>query len=141
MANAIAYAYLNGILGSHATRVDFDADTFKLALIDHGTATPDPTTDAFYSAFSAGLVGALSSALASKTIGSVGVGVIDAGDLSPAFTSVSGSSVESLNLIKDTGTPATSDYVCYWDTITGLPLTPNGGDVNVTFNASGILKV
>jgi hypothetical protein len=29
----------------------------------------------------------------------------------------------------------------YWDTATGLPLTPNGGDVNVTFNASGIFKI
>jgi hypothetical protein len=28
-----------------------------------------------------------------------------------------------------------------FDTATGLPLTPNGGDVNVTFNASGIFKV
>jgi len=26
-------------------------------------------------------------------------------------------------------------------TATGLPLTPNGGDVNVTFNGSGIFKV
>lgn len=141
MANAFYTAFLNGILGSHATRVDLDADTIKMVLTDHGTDTPVPGTDAFYSAISAGTVGALSSALASKTIGTVGVGVFDAADLSPAFTAVSGASVESLSVLKDTGVAATSDLIAYFDTATGLPLTPNGGDVNVAFNASGILKV
>ena len=141
MANAIATAFLNGILGSHATRVDLDTDTIKLALIDHGTATPLPASHAFYSSFNTGLVGALSTALGTKTIGSVGIGVFDAADLAPAMTAVSGNSAESLVMIKDTGAAATSDFICYWDTATGLPLTPNGGDVNVTFNASGIIKV
>lgn len=141
MANAIYTAFLNGILGSHATRVDLDADTIKLVLIDHGTDTPNVSTDDFYNDISAGLVGALSTALGTKTVGSVGIGVFDAADLAPAFTAVSGASVESINLLKDTGAGATSDLIAYWDTATGLPLTPNGGDVNVTFNASGIIKV
>ena len=33
------------------------------------------------------------------------------------------------------------DYQQAFQTATGLPLTPNGGDVNVTFSASGIFKV
>jgi hypothetical protein len=74
-------------------------------------------------------------------VGVVAVGVIDAADMSPAFTAVSGSSVESMSLYEDSGSAATSDLVAYWDTATGLPLTPNGGDVNVTFNASGIFKI
>lgn len=144
MANAIVTAYLNGILGSHATRVDFDADTFKFSLVDHAGAegAPDPAADSFYSDWDGSQVtNGLSTALGTKTIGTVGVGVIDAADLAPGFTAVSGASVESINLIKDTGTPTTSDYVAFWDTATGLPLTPNGGDVNVTLNASGILKI
>jgi len=141
VANAIYTAYLNGILGSHATYVDLDANTIKLVLIDHGADTPAPTTDDFYDDISAGLVGALSTALGSKTIGVVATGVFDAADLSPAFTAVSGATVESINLLKDTGNEATSNLIAYWDTATGLPLTPNGGDVNVAFNASGIIKV
>jgi hypothetical protein len=141
MANAFYNAFLNGILGSHATRVDLDADTIKLVLTDHGTDTPAPTTDDFYNDISAGTVGSLSTALSSKTIGTIAVGVFDAADLAPAFTAVSGNSVESMSMLKDTGTSSTSDLICYWDTATGLPLTPNGGDVNVTFNASGIIKV
>jgi hypothetical protein len=54
------------------------------------------------------------------------------------FTAVSGASVESVNVFKDTGTPGTSNLIAYFDTGTGLPVTPNGGDITVTWNASGI---
>lgn len=136
MANALYVAFRNGVLGSHATRVDLDADTIKAALIDHGTDTPNVTTDDFYNDISAGLVGSLSSALTSKTIGTVAAGVFDADNVT--FSAVSGNSVESVNLLKDTGTSSTSDLIAYFDTGTGLPVTPNGGDITVTWNASGI---
>lgn len=136
MANAVYVAFRNGVLGSHATRVDLDADTIKAALIDHGTDTPNVTTDDFYNDISAGLVGALSSALTSKTIGTVAAGVFDADNVT--FSAVSGNSVESVNLIKDTGSGATSDLIAYFDTATGLPVTPNGGDIVVTWAAGGI---
>lgn len=136
MANALYVAFRNGVLGSHATRVDLDADTIKAALIDHGTDTPNVTTDDFYNDISAGLVGALSSAFTSKTIGTVAAGVFDADNVT--FTAVSGNSVESVNVLKDTGSGATSDLIAYFDTGTGLPVTPNGGDITVTWNASGI---
>jgi len=136
MANAVYVAFRNGVLGSHATRVDLDADTIKVALIDHGTDTPNVTTDDFYNDISAGLVGSLSSALTSKTIGTVAAGVFDADNVT--FTAVSGNSVESVNILKDTGVGSTSDLIAYFDTGTGLPVTPNGGDITVTWNASGI---
>jgi len=136
MANALYVAFRNGVLGSHATRVDLDADTIKAVLIDHGTDTPNITTDDFYNDISAGIVGSLSSALTSKTIGTVAAGVFDADNVT--FTAVSGNSVESVNLLKDTGTTSTSDLIAYFDTGTGLPVTPNGGDITVTWNASGI---
>ena len=136
MANALYVAFRNGVLGSHATRVDLDADTIKAALIDHGTDTPAPTTDDFYNDISAGLVGALSSALTSKTVGTVAAGVFDADNVT--FSAVSGNSVESVNLLKDTGNTATSDLIAYFDTATGLPVTPNGGDIIVTWAAGGI---
>lgn len=142
MANAFANAFLNGILGAHATRVDLDTDTIKMALLDQGTGgTPAAATTDFWNDHSAGLVGTAYT-LAAKTIGSAGVGVFDnTTDPAPAFTAVSGATVESLMFFKDTGSGATSDVICWFDTATGLPLTPNGGDVNVTFNASGIFKV
>jgi hypothetical protein len=63
---------------------------------------------------------------------------LDADDFT--LPTVSGVSIEALIAYVDTGSAATSRLVGYWDTgVTGLPLTPNGGDVNVTINASGLL--
>jgi hypothetical protein len=141
MANSFFTPFLNGILGAHATRVDLDTDTIKMFLYDVGVGGAiNATTDDFYNDRSAGLVGTAYS-LANKT-NTTGVGVFDnTVDPAPAFVAVSGATVEALMFFKDTGTPATSDLICYFDTATGLPLTPNGGDVNVTFNASGIFKI
>lgn len=143
MANSFYNAWLNGILGAHATRVVLSSDTIKMFLGDSGAAAgaPDATNDDFYDDTSSGLIGAAYT-LANKTIGTVAAGVFDnTVDPAPAFTAVSGATVEYLCFFKDTGTPSTSNLICYFDTATGLPLTPNGGDVNVTFNASGIFKV
>lgn len=143
MANFQYDAFLNGILGAHATRVDLDADTIKIALIDAGSGegAPVQATDDFWDDQDAGLIGTAYT-LANKTIGTVAAGVFDnTVDPAPAFTAVSGATVENLVMFKDTGTPTTSNLIASWDTATGLPLTPNGGDVNLTFNASGIIKV
>lgn len=143
MANSFYNAFLNGILGAHATRVDLDADTIKMALVDNGSAdgAPDAAADDFWDDQDAGLVGTAYT-LAAKTIGTVAAGVFDnTTDPAPAFTAVSGATVESLVFFKDTGTPSTSNLLWWFDTATGLPLTPNGGDVNVTFSASGIAKI
>jgi hypothetical protein len=37
-------------------------------------------------------------------------------------------------IYKDTGTAATSPLIAYIDTATGLPVTPNGGDITVTWD-------
>lgn len=146
MANTIYTGFLNGQLGKATyTPVDFDGATdLKLALIDNAGAdgAPDGATDDYWDDQDGSLVDSLSTALASVTVGVVAVGVVDAANMAPAFTTVSGATVESLVLLRDSGTPATSQLICFWDTgVTGLPLTPNGGDVNVDFNASGIFKI
>lgn len=142
MANRFFNSWLNGILGAHATRVILSSDTIKMFLVDEGAAAgvPDATADDFYNDVSSGLIGTAYT-LANKTVGTVAAGVFDnTVDPAPAFTAVSGATCEGLMFFKDTGTPTTSDLICYFDTATGLPLTPNGGDVNVTFSGSGIFK-
>jgi len=138
MADSFFNSFLDGILGSHATRVDLDSDTIKMYLHDAGAGgAMNASTQDFYNDVQAGLVGTAYT-LANKVIGSPAVGVFDnTVDPAPAFTSVTGASCEALVLYKDTGTPTTSDLICWFD----ITLTPNGGDVNVTFNASGIFKV
>ena len=50
------------------------------------------------------------------------------------FTSVSGASIEAIVIYSDTGTESTSPLIAYIDTATGLPITPNGGDIIVTWD-------
>ena len=59
------------------------------------------------------------------------------------FTSVTGASIEAIVLYKDTGTDATSPLIAFIDTATGLPITPNGGDIIVTWDngANKIFKL
>lgn len=50
------------------------------------------------------------------------------------FNNVSGNQSEALILFKDTGTNTTSYLIAYIDTATGLPVTPSGGDITVSFS-------
>src|SRR4051812_9095215 len=110
MANIFFTPFLNGILGAHATRVDLDADTIKMYLHDNGAGGTPAVANAFYNTLSAGLVGTAYT-LANKTNTS-GIGVFDnTVDPAPAFTAVSGATVENLVFFKDTGTPTTSDLI------------------------------
>lgn len=60
-------------------------------------------------------------------------GVFDAGDT--AFPSVTGDVSEAIILYIDTGVEGTSRLVCYEDSsITGAPVTPNGGEINLAFD-------
>ena len=140
MANALFDAYRNTVLGLN-TFTDLDAVTLKAMFVDHADDTPSTSADDFINDIaSAARVPALGSCptLGSKTLGVVGVGVFDAADT--VFTALSGDPSESLIIFEDSGTEATSDLLAFWDTATGLPLTPNGGDVTVQWNASGIWR-
>ena len=103
----------------------------RVVLIDTGTYTYSAAHD-FYNDLS-GVVGTESGALASKTFTN---GVFDAADYS--FTAVTGVNAEAIVYFVDTGNPATDALICYVDSGTGLPVLPNGGDINSTINASGI---
>jgi len=55
---------------------------------------------------------------------------------------VSGTTAEALVIfIKNAGANTTWRLVAYIDTgVTGLPVTPNGGNIVTAWNASGILQ-
>jgi len=115
--------------------IDMPTDTIKIALIDTALYTYSAAHE-FYSSASAAQVGTPVT-LASKTITS---GVFDADNVT--FTSVTGASVEALIIYKDTGSAATSPLIMYIDVAaSGLPVTPNGNNIDVQFNASGIFAL
>ena len=138
MANALYDNYKNLILGNDSaahTFPDMDTDNIKAILVDHGVTTPSPTTHQDHADLSGAVVtGGTSGNMSTPAFPAAGA--IDYAVFS--FTTVSGASVESINFYKDSGVSSTSALIIYIDTATGLPLTPNGGDVNVAFNASGL---
>lgn len=73
---------------------------------------------------------ATSAALTTKTFTN---GVFDADDVS--LSGVTGSQVVAMAIYIDTGTSTTSRLMLFIDTASsGLPVTPNGGAINVTFD-------
>lgn len=135
MANALYRAYKNRLLGSGSLHLpDWDADVIKVDLVDSADYTVAITTDdAHDDVTGAGIV-------ATATLASVAIsaGGIDAADTT--FTAVSGDVSEYLVLWEDTvGASSTDPLLVFFDTFSsGMPVTPNGGDIVVVWNASGI---
>lgn len=135
MANAL---YDKGREAFLTGGINWSGDSIKAVLVDTGAYTPNVATHQFLSDIAAGARVATSANLGSKT---VAAGVADAAD--SLFTAVSGPSVEAVVLYKDTGTAGTSPLIAYIDTASGLPVTPNGGDITVVWDngANKIFKL
>jgi len=136
MANAL---YGKGREGFLDGSIDWDTDDIRVILVD--------TAD--YPAFSIDVDDNLddiptaarvkvSDALASKT---VTLGVADAADIT--LSAVTGDASEALVIYKHTGVESTSRLIAYIDSATGLPVTPNGGDITIQWDggANKIFKL
>lgn len=135
MANALYDFGRENILGAD---IDWDANTIKITLVDAADYTKDLAAhDAYNDVTVAGRV-ATSGALASKT---KTAGVADAADVT--WTAVTGDQSEQIIGWKDTGVESTSLLIFNIDTATGLPVTPNGGDIIVQWDngANKIFKL
>lgn len=135
MANGLYDKGREGILDG---TISWPTDNIKAVLIDTALYTVNLATHQNLSDIPSGARVATSGNLASKT--STG-GVADAADVT--FLAVSGATVEAIALYKDTGTASTSRLIAYIDTGTGLPVTPNGGDITIQWSntANRIFKL
>lgn len=70
---------------------------------------------------------------------SVTDGVFDADDITFA-TLAPGSNIKAVILYKDTGVAGTSSLIDYIDTVIGLPMATNGGDVQIQWD-NGAYKI
>ncbi len=138
MANALFDSYRNQIVGNSSTApADWNGDTMKAALIDAGTTTPNTSTHDFWDDLVGAIVG---SAVTLASVAYPSAGKVDCNDFT--FTSVTGNSAENLVLFKSTGTNSTSPLCVNYDTFSsGMPVTPNGGDIAITVNASGLFTI
>lgn len=131
MANALYNTFKEGLLDK---LFDLNSDTIKASLIDAADYTFSAAHDEYSGAsrdVASGAIVAESSALGSPTITN---GTFDTADFS--WSTVTGDQSEDVILWDDT---LTNDrLIAFYDTgITGMPVTPNGGNINVTVNASG----
>lgn len=138
MANAVYPKYKEALL-SGAAAIDLITNTatdgLYGVLVDTGVYTYNAAHQ-YYSSLS-GLVGT-EQRIVNPTVVN---GLLDGNDITePAVT---GASAEAIVLFrKNSGANTTWRLVAYLDTgVTGLPVTPNSGDINIVWNASGILQL
>lgn len=135
MANAL---YDKGREGFLNGAISWSSHDIKVVLVDTDEYTPDLVTDEFLADIPVDARVATSANLSGKTSTD---GVADANDVT--FSTVTGAQSEALVIYRDTGNVATSNLIAYIDTATGLPVTPNGGDITVVWDngANRIFKL
>lgn len=110
---------------------DLSSLAVKLMLVNiaGGHYVPNFSTDQFLSAIASGDRIASTAALTSVSITN---GIFNAANT--VFSSVpAGPAAGAFVIYVDTGNPATSPLLWYMDSYSGLPVTPNGADINVSF--------
>jgi hypothetical protein len=132
VANAL---YDKGREGFLDGSIDWDTNDIRIILIDEADDTIDLATDDNLDDRAAGSRVATSGALTTKTATN---GVADADDVT--FSTVTGDPSESIDGYKNTGTESTARLIFNIDTATGLPVTPNGGNITVQWD-SGANKI
>lgn len=121
--------YDKGREGFASAGINWPSDDIRVIFSDSADYTVDLSTHDFLDDVAAGARVATSAAsLANKSATN---GVCDADDIT--INSVSGDQFEAIILYKHTGTEGTSRLICYIDNYTGLPCTPNGGNITVSW--------
>jgi hypothetical protein len=131
-------SYLYGIargkfLGHATAALNWITQDIKACLVDGADYTPSQNTHDFLDDIAGAGIVATSSNFASKT---ATLGAADAADIT--FTSVTGDSVEYIIPYHDTTVDSTSEIIAKIDDYTGLPVTPNGGNITVAWPSGGI---
>lgn len=105
-------------------------DTISVSLVTTGAYTVNLSTHVYRSDVASVVAGPVT--LGNSGTKTTTAGAADGPDIT--FSSVTGSTIQVILIYKDTGTNSTSPLIAYIDTATGLPITPNGGDIIVTWD-------
>lgn len=126
MANGLFTSAKGGFL---AGTLSWSGD-LRIVLVDHADDTPVQATDDNLDDI---LVAArVATSAAAMTALTTAGGIADAADVT--LSSVTGDPAESIVIYKVGGTEATSPLIAMIDTATGLPVTPNGGNITVAWD-------
>lgn len=132
MANALYAAGKQALL---TAGINWTSDDIRVVLVDSADYTVDLATHDNLDDIPVAARVATSAALTGM---SATGGVADAADVT--YTSVTGDSIEAAVIYKHTGVESTSTLIAYIDTATGLPVTPNGGDIVIQWD-NGSAKI
>ena len=104
---------------------DLENDTIQVSLVDQGVYTPNLSTDDFRADIPNNAI------IDTQTLANTSVtdGVFDADDVTYPTVPSSANTIEYVVLWKDTGDNGTSPLLALIDTASGLPTTPNDGDI------------
>ena len=135
MANALYTKAKEALLSGS---IDLESEDIRAILVDGADYSPDIDTDDNLDDIIAAARVKVSDALASKSITN---GVFNAAN--KVFTAVTGDQFEYIVLYLHTGTESTSKLIALLDSATGLPCTPNGGDITISWDtgANKIFKL
>lgn len=135
MASAIYNKAKESFLSQNPS-IDMDTDTIKVALVNTSTDYTYSASHQYLSSVTT-YSGTTDQTLGSKTVTN---GTFDAADSTFTSVAISGSkTVQALVIYKDTGNAATSPLIAYIDGFSAV--TPNGGNITITWNASGIFAL
>ncbi len=141
MAGVFSNFLRQAIIGGELNTEDIDLLTMvvRVVLYDHQAGAPSLTTDVFRSDLTGVDIIATSTPLLSKTMTAL---AFDAADINVA--SVSGDQFESGIITCEPVTGAVDGntiLVALLDSGTGLPFTPSGAGIDITWNGSGIFTL
>ena len=138
MATVVHTDWLNGMLGNptHSV-VDLDTDNIDASLLDQTDAGTITASFVDYDEVDAATVVATTNVTVSSITGGV---VTLSGAIT--FSTVTGDAADYLTVWKNSGSPATSPLIITWDSAsTGLPVTPNGGDITATWGTNVLVTL
>lgn len=138
MATVVHTDWLNGMLGNPTHSViDFDTDNIDASLLDQTDSGTITASFVDYAEVNTPTVVATTDV----TVSSITGGIVT---LSGAvtFTAVTGDAADYLAVWKNSGTASTSPLAITWDSAsTGLPVTPNGGDITATWGSNQLVTL
>ena len=139
MADAFYDNFRNTMLGGGVHgQLNLDTADVRVILRDEGADALN-LADQDLADITAGARIAVSAAVGNPTVGTAATGAYDHDNVT--FTAVTGASVESLDYYQHTGTESTSQLIMNIDSATGLPVTPNGGNITWTPAAGGVAQI
>lgn len=134
MANALYPLFKQALLNKEH---DLNSDSIQATLIDTADESYSATDDTYVAGANGIADLAKVAVFGPLTTPTIANGVFDTDNFT--WTAVSGDVSEAIILWNTTPTTPTADPLIAWyDTgMTGMPVTPNSGDINVTVNGSG----